>query len=721
MPKKRPAAGPDKVDKNQFTNLQSPELAPYWLTALIESADDAIISKTLEGIITSWNAGAERIFGYTADEVIGKPVTILIPKGHEDEEPAILARLRAGERIEHYETIRIRKDGKPINISLTVSPIKGPNGKIIGASKIARDISEQRHARRALDEASERLKLASTAARLGDWSWDAKTDAVTLSETAAEILGFPPATHVTRTQMREMLNDEDRKATQHVVEKALAEHTDYDLEYRIRRSDNSEAWVSSKGRGLYEEDGSVIGMLGLVQDISLRKSNEETLREQAEALRTLNEVGKTISAELDLHNTVQAVTDAATELTGARFGSFFYNVVDESGASYMLYTLSGIPIEHFKNFPMPRATEIFGPTFRGEGVIRLADVRRDPRYGKNSPYHGIPPGHLPVVSYLAVPVVLRSGEVVGGLFFGHPEPNVFTERAERIVVGLAPHAAIAIENARLYQQAQRAIVERDELLAREQTARADSEAANRIKDEFLATVSHELRTPLNAIIGWSRMLRTGQLDDETRNLALETIERNVRLQTQIVEDILDVSHIITGKLQLKPHPLELAPVIEAAVAALRPAADAKGIEITLTLDDDAGIINGDADRLRQVVWNLLSNAVKFTPAGGRVHIRLERDGQSARIIVSDTGEGMSRDFLPFAFDRFRQADSTSTRVHGGLGLGLAIVRHIVEMHGGTVSAESQGEGSGATFTVALPLLHPPGDAPASGVPSGDSQ
>src|SRR5205085_5405205 len=382
-----------------------------------------------------------------------------------------------------------------------------------------------------------------------------------------------------------------------------------------------------------------------------------------------------------------------------------------------LYRLSGVPIEHFKDFPMPRATEIFGPTFRGKGVIRLGDVRQDPRYGRNSPYKGIPPGHLPVVSYLAVPVVLRSGEVVGGLFFGHPEPNVFTERAERLVVGLAPHAAIAIENARLYQQAQRAIIEREELLAREQAARADAEAANRAKDEFLATVSHELRTPLNAIIGWSRMLRTGRLDDETRDHALETIERNVRLQTQIVEDILDVSHIITGKLRLTPRPLDLAPVVEAAIEPLRSAADAKGIHMTLTAEADDVIVCGDADRLRQVVWNLLANAVKFTPAGGRVAVRLERDDDCARIVVSDTGQGIRREFLRFAFDRFRQADSTSTRAHGGLGLGLAIVRHIVEMHGGTVSADSQGEGRGETFTVALPLLrkaaNTPDDDPAA--------
>ena len=184
-----------RTKKNQITNLKSPELAQYWLSAIIESAEDAIISKTLDGIITSWNKGAERIFGYTADEVIGKPVTILIPEGHENEEPTILARLRAGDRIEHYETVRVRKDGKFIDISLTVSPIRGPKGEIVGASKIARDITEQRRARKELDEANARLKLALDASRLGDWSWDAKTDVVTLSDTAERIFDVAPDSH----------------------------------------------------------------------------------------------------------------------------------------------------------------------------------------------------------------------------------------------------------------------------------------------------------------------------------------------------------------------------------------------------------------------------------------------------------------------------------------------------------------------------------------------
>ena len=414
MPRKSSNVGPPKVGStvDQINNLNSPELAPYWLSSLIESADDAIISKTLDGIITSWNNGAERIFGYKADEVIGKPITIIIPPDHLDEEPAILARLRAGHRVEHYETVRVRKDGRRLDISLTVSPIKGPNGQVVGASKIARDVTEQREARRALDEASERLKLALAVANFGDWSWDAATDIVSFSDTTARIFGLPPGQPISRAEMREKLHLEDRDQTLAVVDEALLAHRDYEIEYRLIRPDNSEVWISAKGRGVYDETGNVTGMLGFVQDISARKAAEETLREQADALRTLNDIGKVISAELDLHKTVQAVTDAATEITGAEFGAFFYNVLNEEGGSYMLYTMAGAPRELFEHFPMPRATDLFGPTFRGEGVVRIGDVKKDPRYGKNSPYYGMPEGHLPVTSYLAVPVVSRSGEVL---------------------------------------------------------------------------------------------------------------------------------------------------------------------------------------------------------------------------------------------------------------------------------------------------------------------
>ncbi len=243
------------------------------------------------------------------------------------------------------------------------------------------------------------------------------------------------------------------------------------------------------------------------------------------------------------------------------------------------------------------------------------------------------------------------------------------------------------------------------LFESEQAAREGAETANRLKDEFLATVSHELRTPLTAMLGWTHLLRAGQLDAAGAQRALETVERNARAQQQLVEDLLDVSRIITGKLRLDVRPCDPATFIEAAVEAVQPAADAKDVRLQKTLDTSINAISGDPERLQQVVWNLLANAIKFTPGGGRVQVRLERVNSHIEIIISDTGMGISEDFLPYVFDRFRQADGTTTRTHGGLGLGLSIVRHLVELHGGTVQAESDGAGQGSTFTVKLPLIH----------------
>ncbi|MEW6736093.1 MAG: ATP-binding protein [Acidobacteriota bacterium] len=246
--------------------------------------------------------------------------------------------------------------------------------------------------------------------------------------------------------------------------------------------------------------------------------------------------------------------------------------------------------------------------------------------------------------------------------------------------------------------------ERSQLLIREQKAREEAESANRVKDEFLATVSHELRTPLTPMLGWIKMLCSGRLDQAASAQALEVIERNVRLQAHLVDDLLDVSRIITGKLHLDIRSIELAGVIETTVNILRPTIDTKQINLQMVIEPEVGAIAGDPDRLQQVVWNLLSNAIKFTPKGGQIEIRLERINSKARITVSDTGEGISPEFLPYMFERFRQADSSRTRKYGGLGLGLAIVRHLVELHGGTVHADSLGVGQGAKITVELPLL-----------------
>jgi PAS domain S-box-containing protein len=364
------------------------------LAAIVDSSDDAIVSKTLDGMITSWNRGAERIFGWTAAEAVGRHITMIIPHERTAEEADVLARIRRGERVDHYETVRVTRDGRLLDISLTVSPLRDATGRIVGASKIARDVTERR-----------RLEA-----------------------------------------------------------------------------------------------------------------------------------------------------------------------------------------------------------------------------------------------------------------------------------------------------------ERDRLLAISQEARETAEASNRMKDQFLAIVSHELRTPLNSILGWARLLQTGGLGEAARQRALDVIIRNTATQTQLVEDLLDLSRVVTGRMRLSFEPCELTALVAEAVDAVRPAADAKGIAlVTVPEVDGGGAILCAPDRLRQVVWNLAMNAIKFTPTGGRVEVAVARTERTADIVVADNGVGISPEVLPHVFEQFRQEDSSSTRAHGGLGLGLALVKHLVELHGGQVRAESPGKGKGATFTVSIPL------------------
>jgi signal transduction histidine kinase/ActR/RegA family two-component response regulator len=282
------------------------------------------------------------------------------------------------------------------------------------------------------------------------------------------------------------------------------------------------------------------------------------------------------------------------------------------------------------------------------------------------------------------------GRIIGTIEAQSYQYSAYREEHATAIRMAANLTAVAIENVRL--------------LERESKARASAEESNRLKDEFLATVSHELRTPLTAILGWSRMLEGGSLDDETSSRAIETIKRNAKSQAQIIDDILDVSRIITGNLYLELHPIELAPVLEAAINVVRPTAEAKNIFFDVSYPREPAAVLGDSNRLQQVFWNLLSNAVKFTPNGGRVTVKLQHVDSAMEIVVADSGQGITANFLPFVFDRFRQADSTSTRQHGGLGLGLAIARHLVEIHGGAIKASSDGDGAGASFTVTLPLV-----------------
>ena len=543
---------------------------------------------------------------------------------------------------------------------------------------------------------ADRLRLALAAGELGDWSWDARSDIVTISRRTAEIFGLPHHP-ITWAAMRDVLHPDDRERARIAVEQAIEHHTPYSIDYRVQRPTGEQSWVSSRGAAVYDKEGNVLGMVGVVQDVSDRKYGEGALREETRTLEALNRTAIALASTLDIQSLLQTVTDAATKITGAQFGAFFYNTHDDSGDAYQLYTLSGAPRSAFEKFGHPRATPVFAPTFAGEGIVRLDDVRADPRYGQWAPHHGMPKGHLPVVSYLAVPVRSRTGEILGGLFFGHPEPGVFTFRAERLVVGIAAQAAAAIDNAQLYVAAKKAAES-------ERLARAHAEQVGKQKDEFLATLSHELRTPLNAILGWAQVLRRSSASfDETQRQGLEVIERNTRLQAQLIEDLLDMSRITSGKMQLDVQSIMPTTLIQAAIHTAQPAADARDIRLVQILDHSAGPISGDPARIQQILWNLLSNAIKFTPKGGRIQVVLERVNSHVEISVTDNGIGIKPEFLPHIFERFKQADASTTRTHGGLGLGLSIVKHLVELHGGTVQAHSPGDGTGTTFSLHFPL------------------
>ena len=598
----------------------------------------------------------------------------------------------------------LARDGNVVWVRGEARLVKDELGRPLFLQGVAFDITDSKRAealllREAVRSTEERYR--DLVEQLGAIFWEAEADApgfTFVSRGAEKILGFSPDRWLADPDFwLSRVHAEDRDAARAAWARARQRRSGADeFEFRALAADGRTVWLHQK---VYSHTGPAGDprLIGVIFDITDRKqaeeilrANEARLRTEANIRRTLHRIGSALASELDLERVVQLATDEATALTTAEFGAFFYNVADDKGGSYTLYTLSGVPREAFANFPMPRNTAIFAPTFEGKGPVRIADVPKDPRFGKNAPYHGMPEGHLPVRSYLAVPVVSRSNTVLGGMFFGHAQPGIFTEDHEQLAAGIAGWTAVAIDNAHLYSAAE--------------TARASAESANRAKDEFLATMSHELRTPLNAVLGWATILRTNGGDEATRRRAIDTIERNARAQAQIIEDLLDVSRIVTGKLLLDVGPVDLCAVIESAVDSIRLAAESRRIDVRQHAEKGAALVMGDRARLHQVLTNLLTNAVKFTGHDGWVEVRLERAGDLARLSVTDNGQGISPSFLPQVFERFRQADGSTTRAHGGLGLGLAIVRHLVALHGGTVRAESPGLGLGATFTIEIPLV-----------------
>ncbi|HEU4368965.1 MAG TPA: ATP-binding protein [Methylomirabilota bacterium] len=427
--------------------------------------------------------------------------------------------------------------------------------------------------------------------------------------------------------------------------------------------------------------------LALERDRLLTREQATLAMAEADARRAalLGELARSINASLELDAILQTVAEGARELCRSDLSAIALREAD-TGAVVFRYRAGDRLASDERRVVVP-GRGAGGLVLQTGRPVRSDDAPRDPRFAGDAEYLAAVARER-VVTVLVVPIALGP-RIEGLLYVDNCTARSFNDRDEAILGQLADHAAIALRNAHL--------------LAREQRAREEAETANRLKDEFLATLSHELRTPLNAVLGWAVTLRTAQLDAATRTRALEAIERNARAQSQLIEDLLDISRIVTGKLRLDVRLVDPAAVVEAALDAVRPAARAKSIELIPVLSPCTGPVHGDPDRLQQVVWNLLTNAIKFTGAGGRIEVGLARTGSSVEITVTDTGQGIAPALLPFVFDRFRQADSSSTRSQGGLGIGLALVRNLTELHGGTVAAHSAGEGQGATFRVRLPV------------------
>jgi PAS domain S-box-containing protein len=801
---------------HDITERRRAETTRTQLAAIVESSDDAIIGKTLEGIITSWNAAATRMYGYEAEEAVGHHISLVVPPERMEELADIMSKLKRGESIEHHETVRLRKDGARLSVAVTVSPVRDSSGRVVGASTIARDITEQKLAEERLRESEERLSTIASTASDAIITID-ETSTILFANQAAERIFGHAVVELTGQHLTMLMPDYLRHAHESALQRYLEtgrRHMSWesvalpglhkngkeislevsfaefvkdgkryftgiarDIGERLRLTQMVErererlkelignvpgvvweAWgapdeesqridfvsdyvermlgytveewlqtpnfwlsivhpvdrerAATEARAIFEsgeggvsefrwvrKDGAVVpveaqsivaldergrpaGMRGVTMDITERKQSQERMAFLAAA-------GEALSSSLVYETTLERLARlAVSELADY----CLIDLVGDDGDVRRVATAHADAeqdplLGELRRFP-PDLSKLGGVAEvlrTGETMLisRVDDEQLDSI--TRSPEHRRLLERLGLKSFMTIPLVTRE-RTIGALTLALTTgARSYTQSDVAFAEELARRAALAIENARLYSRAQE---------------------VNRTKDEFLATLSHELRTPLTPIIGWTHMIRSGRMDDAATTQGLDVIEKNAQALSRLINDLLDMSSILSNKMRIERAPVELSSVVRAAVETVEPRAASRGVLLEVSYDDGgAGVrLNGDRTRLVQVFWNLLDNAVKFSPEGGRVRVRVETNDGTASVCIEDEGEGIEPEFLPHIFERFRQADMGTTRRHGGLGIGLALVKSFVEAHAGRVEVESAGEGRGCSFRVTFPVL-----------------
>ena len=635
--------------------------SPDWdFVARIE--DYAIFMLDPEGRVVTWNLGAERIKGYMAGEIVGRHFSLFYPPAAlESGRPAHLLERAAREGHVEDEGWRLRKDGTRFWANVILTALRNEDGTLRGFAKITRDLTARVLAEQELRRSEERFRLlVETVQDYAIFMLDPDGRIATWNRGAQALKGYR-ADEIIGSHFSRFYPAEDIAQGKPENELRIAQQDGRveDEGYRVRK-DGTLFWANVVITALWDEQGTLRGYAKVTRDLSQRRAAEEQLRRSEERFRLL----------------VESVEDYAMYMLEPTGHVSTWNAGAEKLKGYRADEIIG---QHFSLFFLPSDVAAGKPT--KELAIALAEGHFEEeglRLKKD--------GSTFLANVTVTPIRDASGSLLG------------FAKVTRDLTARVEAQRIAVELAR--EQAARSAAEQAEAQVREAALRA--ETANRVKDEFLATVSHELRTPLNAIVGWSSLLRTRSTDEGVLK-GIEVIHRNALAQQRIIEDILDVSRIITGKLRLDLKATDLGAVVQDAIEVVRPAAMAKSITLALDVPQGDCLLVADPERLRQVSWNLLSNAVKFTDAGGLVTVAIALTGSRFVLTVRDTGRGIDENFLPFVFDRFQQADSSATRRVGGLGLGLAIVRHLVELHGGYVRAASPGLGRGSTFTVVLPI------------------